>query len=67
MLGGQTGWQSEREYARRWMNGNRRAFGNPTRKTQGLTNPSSATEAGHARREIKGNPDGQPLFAGARG
>ena len=41
---------------------------NPTRETQGLTNSSSATEAGDARRrQSKKNPAGQPLFAGARG
>ena len=33
----------------------------------GLTPPSSATEAGLARRDYGKTPDGQPLFAGARG
>ena len=38
-----------------------------SRETQGLTNSSSATEAGHARRRSRKRRDGQPLFAGARG
>ena len=32
-----------------------------------LTPPSSATEAGHARRRAQKKLNGQPLFAGARG
>ena len=36
-------------------------------KPNGLTPPSSATEAGEARRNQQGRADRQPLFAGARG
>ena len=39
----------------------------PTRKTQGLTNPSSATEAGEDGHGMQEKADRQPLFAGARG
>ena len=36
------------------------------RKTQGLTEPSSATEAGEEGRGLQDKADRQPLFAGAR-
>ena len=39
----------------------------PTRKTQGLTPPSSATEAGEEGRGLQKKAERQPLFAGARG
>ena len=46
-------------------NGDRRALDNPPAKLLGLTVPSSATEAGEARRNQQRRLNRQPLFAGA--
>ena len=48
-------------------NGNTLAIGEHLAKTQGLTNSSSATEAGQVKRAMQRRRDGQLLFAGARG
>ena len=47
-------------------NGNRRALREQSREEERLTESSSATEAGDARRGIHKNADRQPPFAGAR-
>ena len=52
-------WAGEREPACRSLT--------KEKETQGLTNPSSATEAGEVKREGPRQPHRQPLFAGARG
>ena len=50
-----------------WRTGTGVPLANREQETQGLTPPSSATEAGARGHDTRRRADGQPLFAGARG
>ena len=50
-----------------WRTGTRVPLANREQRTQGLTNSSSATEAGEEGYDTRNRPRRQPLFAGARG